>query len=360
MVITNVGQPGDGGIVDELLARLTREGIGQVVVQQRAEPTVEDVDSAVQRARAKGCDAVIALGGGSAIDAAKAAAGLLTNGGSALDYMEVVGAGRQISQPAAPWMAIPTTAGTGAEVTRNAVIGYPPRRFKASIRSECLLARVVLVDPRLQAGVPAEVAARSGMDALCQLIESYTSRGAAPITDALALEGLRRAGQSLERACADPADLAAREDMAMAALLSGLTLSNAGLGAAHGFAAPMGANFPVPHGAICAVLLPHVIRANVSALRRADAGHPCLARYATVGRILCGQAGLDDAAAADQAAACAQRLAEALRIPPLRQFGVGLQHVEELVGLAQQSSSMKYNPIVLDAPMLSAVLRAAI
>jgi len=360
MVVTNIGPPGGGGPVDQLMDHLRQAGLAWPVVLQDGEPTVEQVDSAVATARKEGCDGLIGLGGGSAIDTAKAVAGLLTNGGGALDYMEVIGAGRQLAQPAAPWMAIPTTAGTGAEATRNAVIGYPLRRFKASIRSVNLLARVVLVDPVLQAGAPAEVLARANADALCQLVESYTSRGAGPITDALALEGLRRAAAALGRAHTQPPDLAARSDMALAALLSGLALSSAGLGAAHGFAAAIGANFPAPHGAVCGALLPHVAAANVAALRRADAGHPYLLRYAQVGRILSGQPDLPDDQAADQAIAATTRFIASLAIPPLRQFGLGARHVDELVTLAQRTSSMKYNPVELPSQVLAGVLSSAI
>ncbi len=198
------------------------------------------------------------------------------------------GTGRKITKAAAPWIAIPTTAGTGAEVTRNAVIGATAQRYKASIRGEQLLARIALVDPELGVSTPPGVTASSGMDALCQCIESYTSKGAQPMTDALALQGISLAGRSLRRAVEEGTNLDAREDMALAALLSGITLTNAGLGAVHGFAAPLGANFPVPHGTVCAALLPHVMSANVDALRAVAADHPTLRRYAAVGRTLAG------------------------------------------------------------------------
>ncbi len=251
--------------VDRLLKSLA--GLSPTIRRQRGEPTVADVDAAVEQARRSNCDSVFALGGGSAIDAAKATAGLLTSGGSAVDYMEIVGNGRKIANPAAPWMAIPVTAGTGAEATRNAVIGLPAKRFKASIRSELLLPRIALIDPELAVTVGPSVTASSGMDALCQLIESYTSTGASPLTDILAMRGIHLAARNLPRAFHDGSDLDVREAMAMAALLSGMTLTSAGLGAVHGFAAPLGANFPAPHGTICATLLPHVIAANIGALR---------------------------------------------------------------------------------------------
>lgn len=356
LIVFNGGED----LARQLADRLQAVGLRSVLVRQRGEPTVEDVDRAVEAARQENCDLVVGLGGGSAIDAAKAVAGLLANGGSALDYMEVVGKGQKIRIAAAPWIAIPTTAGTGAEVTRNAVIGYPPKQFKASLRSAHLLARLALVDPELGVHVPPDVTARSGMDALCQCIEAYTSNGAQPITDALALEGIRRAGRSLRRAFTDGQDLEAREDMAVAALFSGIALSNAGLGAVHGFAAPLGASFPAPHGAICAALLPHVMAANARALAENDASHPVLHRYATVGRTLTGT----EAPAIDNAIEggieFVRRLCADLRIPPLGQFDVTREDVPKVVALAQRASSMRFNPVTLSDEALREMLAAAL
>jgi alcohol dehydrogenase class IV len=341
---------------DRVAAILNAGGIRTTLHRQRGEPTVADVDAALATARAAGCDLVVGAGGGSAIDAAKAVAGLLTNGGGgAADYMEVVGRGQKITRPAAPWIAVPTTAGTGAEATRNAVIGWPEKRFKASLRSELLVARAAVIDPELAADVPAEVTARSGMDALCQLIESYTSTGAQPVTDALALRGVDLAGRSLLRAYRDGHDLDAREDMAMAAYLSGVTLTNAGLGAVHGFAAPLGANYLVPHGTVCAALLPHVIAANLRA------GTPTThARYATLGRLLTGGAQMTDDQAAWTCAHATARLGGELAIPPLGDFGVGEQDVPEMVALARKASSMKFNPVTLSDEALATALIAGI
>ena len=360
LIVYNGDEQGAGGALDRLVDGLLAAGQRRPVLRrQKGEPDVDDVDRAVSVGRQAGCDMVIGLGGGSAIDTAKAAAGLLANGGSALDYMEVVGRGQKISRRAMPWMAIPTTAGTGAEVTRNAVVGYPPRRFKASIRSELLLARVALVDPELGVGVPPQVTASSGMDALCQCIEAYTSRAAQPITDALALTGIGCAARSLRRAWADGTDLEARQDMALAALLSGIALTNVGLGAVHGFAAPMGANFPIPHGTICAALLPHVMAANVRALRAAG-GESTLSKYAQVGRTLSGEPQLDDDRAIDAGIARCASLSAEMGIPPLSHFGVAESDIPAMVELAQRSSSMKYNPVALDDAALSGVLASAI
>ncbi len=360
LVVTNAEPAGSGGATDAVTRELVEHDVDCAIFTQHREPTVDDVDAALETARQGRCDIVGGLGGGSAIDCAKAVAALMTNGGSALDYMEVVGKGLKVQHPSAPWIAVPTTAGTGAEATRNAVIACPERNFKASIRGEHLLARAAVVDPKLGLGVPPAVTACSGMDALCQLIESYTSTGAQPITDALAAEGIPRAARSLERAVKKGSDLAAREDMALAALLSGITLTNAGLGAVHGFAAPMGANFHAPHGAICAALLPGVMAANVRALRAADASHPVLARYAAVGRLLTGRARLGDRAAIDAGVRFVADLAAAIGIPPLSEFGVTGDRAPEMVALAKKASSMRYNPIALSDEALTLVLIEAI
>jgi len=360
MVVTNAGQPGDGGLVDRLAKLLAEAEMPSAFYRQRGEPTVDGVESAARIAREKGCDMVIGLGGGSAIDTAKAVAALLTNGGGPLDYMEVVGQGRAISRPAAPWIAVPTTAGTGAEVTRNAVIASPERHFKASMRSVHLLPRIALIDPELGVTVRPEITARAGMDAICQLIESYTSRGAQPVTDALAIKGIGLAGGALRRAYADGGDLAAREAMAMAALLSGMALTNAGLGAVHGFAAPLGANFPIPHGVVCGVLLPGVMAANVRALRAESPEHPTLARYAEIGRALRHRPSLPDPEAIDAGIELAAALVRDLHIPPLGQFGLTDRHIPQMVALAGKSSSMRYNPVTLSADALAEILREAL
>jgi alcohol dehydrogenase class IV len=350
----------NGEISERVIASLGKAGVAVTFHRQRGEPVVADVDRATEEARRLNCDVILGVGGGSAIDTAKAVAGLLGNGGSALDYMEVIGKGQKIIKPAMPWIAVPTTAGTGAEATRNAVVGFPEKKFKASIRSELLLPRIALIDPELGVGVPRDVTARSGMDALCQLIESYTSTGAQPITDGLAIKGIALAARSLERAFSDSTDIAARADMAMAALLSGITLTNVGLGAVHGFAAPLGASFPVPHGTACAALLPGVIAANVAALRRMATDHPTLSRYAEIGRIVAGRSNLADGAAIDACQEFTADLARRLAIPPLRQFGITSADVPEIVTLAQKASSMKFNPVKLSADTLADVLSAAL
>jgi alcohol dehydrogenase class IV len=345
---------------DKVLALLQSANIQTTLIRQKGEPTIHHIDAALASAHADNCSFVIGLGGGSAIDAAKALAGLLTNPGTALDYLEVVGKGQKITRPAAPWIAIPTTAGTGAEATRNAVLGVPEKHFKASLRSELLLPRVALIDPELAINVPPHVTASSGMDALCQCIEAYTSTGATPLTDALAIEGITRAARSLKRAFDNPADLDAREDMALAALLSGIALTNAGLGAVHGFAAPLGAAFPVPHGTVCAALLPHVLLANISAFVNADREHdPVMLKYLKIAEIFlkgdahCGRKW-------EAVFQFPQDLAQQLSIPRLSTFGITAESIPSIVTLAQKASSMKFNPIQLAPETLTQILQSAL
>lgn len=345
---------------------LRTAGIETIAIRQKGEPTVHHIDAALHTARASNCDLVIGLGGGSAIDAAKALAGLLTNPGTALDYLEVVGKGQKITKPAAPFIAIPTTAGTGAEATRNAVLGVPEKNFKASLRSELLLPRIALIDPELATAVPPDVTASSGMDALCQCIEAYTSTGATPMTDLLAIDGVELAGRALIVAFREPANLDAREDMALAALNSGIALTNAGLGAVHGFAAPLGASFPVPHGTVCAALLAPVMRANVKALRAAG-NQRALDRYQRIGQFLSLHLDVnfaeDDSWTdhwIDHGIERIEDLTGHLQIPRLSTFGISQSDIPPIVALAQKASSMKFNPIQLPPETLAQILQGTL
>jgi len=341
---------------ERLVQQLATAGVAAEVFPITGEPTTESVRAGVGRARAADCDYVIGFGGGSATDGAKAIAGLLTNGGELSDYLEVIGRGQPLTNAAAPLLAIPTTAGTGAEVTRNAVLASPEHRVKASLRSSHLLPRVALVDPELTLDLPPVLTASTGMDALTQLIEPYVCVRANPMTDALCVEGIRRAAHSLRRAFEHGEDTAAREDMALASLFGGLALANAGLGAVHGFAAPIGGMFPAPHGAVCAALLPGVMAANIRALRERTPDSPALRRYDEVARLLTGR----PQATAEDGAAWTAELCRALRIPPLRAWGVAESEVAAVVEKARQASSMKANPIPLTEAELCQVLSEAL
>lgn len=335
-----------------LASHLEAAAVSFVPFEVAGEPTLDLVRRGVTAARQTACDLVIGFGGGSAIDAAKAVAALLTNGGDPLDYLEVIGQGRTPALPSAPLVAVPATAGTGAEVTRNAVLASPEHKVKASLRSPLMLPRLALVDPELTLDLPPAITASTGLDALTQLIEPYVSSRANPMTDAFCQDGMRRAAGALLRAYLNGHDREARSDMALASLFGGLSLANAGLGAVHGFAAPIGGMFDAPHGAVCAALLPHVMDVNLRALRERAPGSEPLRRYETVARILTGK---PDAAAED-GSEWVSRLSEKLGIPPLRSYGIAQRDVPVLVEKASKASSMKGNPLALTPDELTEIL----
>lgn len=344
------------GRAARLLAVLHDASIGVVTFPVAEEPTLDLVAQGAAFARSESCDLVIAIGGGSAIDAGKAIAALRTNPGDVLDYVEVIGRGQPLRQPSLPCLAIPTTAGTGAEVTRNSVLADPSRQVKVSLRSPWILPRVAVIDPELTYGLPPDVTATTGLDALTQLIEPYVSPRANPVTDGFCVEGLRRVARALPRVWANGVDAEARADMALGSLLGGLALANAGLGAVHGFAAPLGGRLSAPHGAVCAALLPQVMATNLAALRTREPGHPALGRYDELGRLLTGrpQAGADDGVA------WVKELCRTLRVRPLARFGLVREQFATIVEAAGRASSMKANPIALTPDELGEVLAAAL
>jgi alcohol dehydrogenase class IV len=345
LVCTGANPARHAGLLDGL-------GLPAAVLEVAAEPTLELARAGVAVAREHGADVVAAIGGGSVIDAGKAVAMLLGNGGDPLDYLEVIGAGRAITQPAVPCVAVPTTAGTGAEVTANAVLASLEHRLKASLRSPLMIPRVALVDPRLTVSCPPPVTAASGLDALTQCLEPLVSPQASPLTDGLASEGLRHAAAGLRAAYADGEDLAARTDMAMCSLLGGMALANAKLGAVHGLAGVIGGIADVPHGIACAAMLAPVIDANVKALRSGPPGHPALERYTQAARLLTG----DPAAAIQDGLAWIRRTVTLLAVPGLAAFGVRPQHADEIAAKALISSSMQGNPVALNHGDLEAIL----
>jgi len=337
---------------DALLAGLE---LPAAVFPVAGEPTVDLARAGAAAAREHGADVVVAIGGGSVIDLGKAVAMLLGNGGDPLDYLEVVGAGKKITRPAAPLLAVPTTAGTGAEVTANAVLASPAHRVKASLRSPLMIPRVALVDPELTVSCPPPVTAASGLDALTQCLEPFVSNRASPLTDGLAREGLRRAATGLRAAYADGGDLGARSDMAMCSLLGGIALANAKLGAVHGLAGVIGGTADVPHGMACAALLAPVIEANVRALRSGPAGHPALDRYAEAAQLLTGR----PAATIEDGLAWIRETVTLLAVPGLATFGVRPDQAGEIAAKAAGSSSMQGNPVALsDSDLRAIVLQA--
>lgn len=335
---------------------LRQAGIELAAVSVEGEPRVEDAVEAVRAGRQLGVQLVIACGGGSVIDLGKAAAALLANSEDAFEFLEVVGRGRPLAAPALPLIAVPTTAGTGAEVTKNAVLGSSAHGVKASIRHDSMLPAVALVDPALTLSLPPAVTAATGLDALTQCLEPFVSCQHNPLTDALAFEGMKRGARALGRAFRDGSDLSAREEMALCSLFGGLALANAKLGAVHGFAAPIGGQFPAPHGAVCARLLPLVIQANVTALRERAAASPMLARFEEVARVLTGKA----AASVADGVAFIDELGRELAVPGLSSYGMTLADVPSVVAKASVASSMKGNPIVLTIAELSGILERAL
>lgn len=339
-----------------LLENLAAHGVEAVTFAVVGEPTISLAQQGVEQARAARCNLVIGFGGGSAIDAGKAIAALLTNPGDPLDYLEVIGRGQPLAHPPVPYIAIPTTAGTGSEVTRNAVLGSPEHKVKVSLRSPLMLPRVAVVDPELTYDLPPAITASTGLDALTQVLEPLVSNKANPMTDAVCREGLRRAACSLRRAYENGSDQAAREDMALTSLFGGLALANAKLGAVHGFAAVLGGMFPAPHGAVCAVLLPHVMAVNVQALQARQPEHETLQRYDEVARILTGH----PHAAAGDGVKWVQELVQALHVPGLSTYGLTTPDFPAVIEKSAVASSMQGNPIKLTTEEMADILTRAL
>jgi alcohol dehydrogenase class IV len=339
-----------------LIAQLGAVGVESLSYAVRGEPRIATVLEALRIAADSRCDLVIGCGGGSVIDTGKAVAALLSNPGDPLDYLEVVGRGVPLSRPSAPFVAIPTTAGTGSEVTRNAVLAIPERRVKVSLRSPLMLPRIAVVDPELTLSVPPEITASTGLDALTQLIEPFVCNSATPITDAFCRDGIPRIARSLRRAFQNGEDSEAREDLALSSLFGGFALANARLGAVHGLAAPLGGMFPAPHGSVCARLLPTVMDANLRALRRRAPGSPALARYHEIARLLTG----NPSSLAEDGAEWVRVLCADLDIPPLAHFGLTEAEIPAVALQSRKASSMKGNPIRLEDDELTAILHDAL
>jgi alcohol dehydrogenase class IV len=342
---------------ERLLGGLKKLGLKHASLTVAGEPDLELIRRGVALAREEGCDMVISFGGGSVIDTGKAIAILLANTGDVLDYLEVVGKGEKLRGPAIPFLAIPTTAGTGSEVTQNAVIGVPEARAKVSLRSPHMLPRLALIDPELTFEMPPELTAATGMDALTQLIEPYVCQKANLMSDMFCTEGLQRISRSLLRAYKNGGDKQAREEMCFAAHLGGQALANAGLGAVHGIAGPLGALIKAPHGALCAALLPHTMRANLEALRAVppEEGEEALRRYDKIATILTGRM----SAHAEDGIEWVAELCEEMGIQPLRNWGFTGELVPELIEKALKASSMKANPIALNEEQLKALIEKA-
>lgn len=322
--------------------------------QVHGEPTLDLIRTGVKAAQ--GCDMVIGVGGGSVLDTGKAIAALVTNPGDVMDYLEVVGKGQPLVNAPLSYIAIPTTAGTGSEVTRNAVIEVSGQNVKVSLRSPLMLPKVALIDPELTYNLPPAITASTGLDALTQLIEPFVSIKANPMTNAICHEGMHHAARSLRRAYENGADKDAREGMSLASLFGGLALANAGLGAAHGFAGPLGGMLHAPHGVLCARFLPLVMDANITALEARQPEHPSLKRYTEIARLLTG----DKTVTAQDGVKWAKQLVDDLNIPRLSAYGMSEENFPEAIEKTLQASSFKGNPIPLSETELREILQQAL
>jgi alcohol dehydrogenase class IV len=348
---------GAGGAAPEkLLEQLDDHHIEWQPIEVTAEPSIASVSAGAVIARSFAADVVIGYGGGSALDTAKAISAVLTNPGDLLDYLEIIGRGLALRYPSAPCIAIPTTAGTGSEVTRNAVLSVPEEGMKVSMRSPLMLPHVALVDPELTYSLPSQVTATTGMDAITQVLEPYVSIRANAMTDMFCRDGLQNGPQAMLKAYRDRDDRAARRKMAWTSLMGGLALANSGLGAVHGFASPIGGMFYAPHGAVCARLLAPVMAVNVRALRERQPESQTLERYTEVSRWVTGKS----EARIDDGILWLEQLTSDLAIPPLSQYGLNENDIPAVVEKASVASSMKANPIKLTDEELSEILLHAI
>ncbi len=344
---------GSGSVpMDDLVSILESSNVVWEMFRVGHEPDVPSIQAGIAQAKVAESDVVIGFGGGSSIDSAKSIAALMTNLGSLMDYLEVIGDGKKIQHAPAPIIAIPTTAGTGAEVTRNAVIASPEFNVKVSMRDPKMIPDVAIVDPELTYTMPPSVTASTGMDAFTQVIEAYVSNRANPITDALAREGIQRGARSLLAAYQDGENKAAREDMALTSLFGGLALANGGLGAVHGFAGPIGGMFHAPHGEICASLLPYVMKYNVKVLAEMPGHEEMIARYEDVARWVTG----DPDAGIENGVAFIQNLADALDIPGLHEMGIEKDDFDRIIQKSIVSSSMQKNSVELSEDVLKTIL----
>lgn len=351
LLVTGAASAERSGLLGRLSSALEAAGASFSRFVVTGEPEISVVDAGAELCRESGCEAVLAVGGGSVVDAGKAIAAVVTNGGAALDYLEEVGAGRPVAVPSLPVVAVPTTAGTGSEVTRNSVLRVPEASVKRSMRSDFLLPRVAVVDPALSETAPVSVAAAAGLDALTHLIESYTSSGAAAMTDALALPGIRLAAQGLRGlARGEPTS----EQMALAALWGGMTLANAGLGAVHGLVAALGGSGRLTHGVACACLLPHTVLANHEALLQREPGSRALERYAEVFAAVS-----PSDASASGAASVLEGLRSGLGVPGLGSVGLSRAEVERAIE-SSRGGSMRFNPVELTDAELESIVGAAL
>ena len=342
-------------LVRQLSEQLTAINIPFEIFSIYSEPTTLDIEKGTELARINSCNLVVGIGGGSVIDCAKAIAALAPNKGELTDYLEVIGKGRKLESAPLPCIAIPTTAGTGAEVTKNSVIKSTEHNVKVSLRSDLMYPKLAIVDPVLTITMPPEITASTGIDALTHLLETFVSNQSNSFIDMFCREGMKRISAYLEIAFRDGNNLEARENMAMASMLGGMALANVKLGAVHGFAGPLGGMFPIPHGAVCACLLPAVMEVNIATLKNKNLQKQ-LSKFGEVAGILTG----NSSAVAEDGAIWVKKLVKKLQIPTLSDFHLSTGSFPELIEKAKNSSSMKGNPVELDDKQLQEILHQSL
>jgi len=344
----------DASRCKQLVDTLHKNGVAVTPFTVSSEPDIDLIEKARNKAKDSRCDYVIAMGGGSVVDTAKAVAALITNNEPILNYLEVVGQGSPLTHAPVSCIVIPTTAGTGSEVTRNAVIQVPDKRVKVSLRSPLMYPDLAVIEPSLMMTLPLESTLFSGWDAIVQLIESYLTRKANPICDALSLQGLQYAIPAINALEKNLNDYEARSHMALAALYSGITLTNAGLGAVHGLAGPLGGYYRqrVPHGAICARLLPEVLQSH---LLHSSEDSNLVQRLQVVINLLSGSEKMDQKEALVD---LKDRICD--RIPNLGIWGVLERDLPVIAEQSKTSSSMRGNPVVLETEELVSILKQAL
>lgn len=360
LIVTGAGSYKASGHWDDFTKELKARGAAWNHAAVAGEPSPEAVDAIVAENKGGNIGVVLAWGGGAVVDAGKAVSAMLPSGGPVMPYLEGVGSGAAHDGRKVPFIAVPTTAGTGSEATKNAVLSRTgPDGFKNSLRHDNFVPDAAIVDPALMLTCPPDVTAACGMDAFSQLLESYVSTAANPMTDALALSGLEALAQSLIPACgAGAGDIAVRGRMAHAALMSGITLAGAGLCVVHGLAGPMGGMFRIPHGAACGTLLGAAVRATIEKLiRESGAAHPALIKFARAGSIIAGIAGADanDTLAAARALAdTIEKWTEQLKIPRLGAFGIKETDLDRIIA----AGSNKFNPVKLSNEEMRQILKS--
>jgi alcohol dehydrogenase class IV len=336
---------------NQLSSDLRKLDFGFEIFTINSEPTTLDIEKGTKLAKKTGCNVIAGVGRGSVIDSAKAIAALTTNTGELTDYLEVIGKGKKLEEAPLPFVAIPTTAGTGAEVTKNAVIKSIEHNVKVSLRSDLMFPTFAVLDPQLTLTMTPEITASTGIDALTHLLETFVSCQSNPFIDIICREGMTRIAKFLERAYLNGNDLEARENMAMASMLGGMALANVKLGAVHGFAGPLGGMFPIPHGAVCACLLPAVMEINIAVLKEKKLENQLL-KFNEIARILTQNRNSN----VEDGVSWVKEMVKKLKIPSLSDFNLNSDLFPELIEKARNSSSMKGNPVELNNTQLFEIL----